>query len=96
MNMEKENVLMKNDLRQLRAQLEMEKKKSASLEVRLVRAENANKDLNLQLGAYHELRQGLEFELDEKELALNQIQKEKLRNKLKYGQDVQRERKTQQ
>ena len=92
MNMEKENVLMKNDLKQLRAQLEMEKKKSIGLEQRLVRAENANKDLNLQLGAYHELRQGLEFELDEKELALNELQKEKLRNKLKYRAKIHNER----
>ena len=92
LNMEKENVLMKNDLRQLRAQLEVEKKKSGSLELRLVRAENANKDLNLQLGAYHELRQGLEFELDEKELALNELQKEKLRNKLKYRAKINNER----
>ena len=90
--MEEENVLMKNELRQLKAQLEVEKKKNSGLEQRLVRAEDANKDLNQQLGAYHDLRQVLEFELDEKELALNELQKERLRNKLKYKAKINNER----
>ena len=91
-NFEKDAVLMKNENKQLKAQLEAEKRKFANLEARLIRAEDANKSLNHQLSAFNNMRQILENELDEKELALNAHQKERLRNKLKYKTKIANER----
>merc|ERR1719342_634710 len=76
----------------LKAQLEGERRKNLNLETRLVRAEDANKSLNQQMLAFNDMRQVLENELDEKELALNVHQKERIKNKLKYKSKIANER----
>ena len=91
-NLEKDSVLLKNENKQLKAQLEAEKRKYATLETRLVRAEEANKRLNTQNLAFSDMKQTLENELDEKELALSAHQKEKIRHKLKYKEKIANER----
>merc|ERR1712029_200803 len=83
-NLEKDSVLLKNENKTLKAQLEAENKKYLNMEARLSRAENANRSLNDQLLAFNDMKQILENELDEKELALNAHQKERIRNKIKY------------
>merc|ERR1712058_128869 len=65
MRLEKEAVLLRNEHKQLKAQLEGERKKNLNLETRLVRAEDANKSLNQQMLAFNDMRQVLENELDE-------------------------------
>jgi len=92
MRLEKEAVLLRNDNKQLKAQLEGERKRNLNLETRLVRAEDANKSLNQQMLAFNDMRQVLENELDEKELALNVHQKERIKNKLKYKSKIANER----
>ena len=91
-NLEKDSVLLKNENKQLKAQLEAEKRKYATLETRLVRAEEANKRLNTQNLAFSDMKQTLENELDEKELALSAHQKEKIRHQLRYKEKIANER----
>merc|ERR1719232_231742 len=76
-NLEKDSVLLKNENKTLKAQL---------------RAENANRSLNDQLLAFNDMKQILENELDEKELALNAHQKERIRNKIKYKSKIAQEK----
>merc|ERR1712217_697833 len=90
--MEKENVLLKAENKQLKAQMEGDKKKIASLEHRLVSAESANKSLSNKVAAYADMKQVLENDLDEKELALNAEQREKLKTKQKYKAKIVQER----
>jgi len=89
---EKENVLLRAENKQLKAQLEGERKRVASLEQRLVSAESANRSLNNRVAAYTDMKQVLENELDEKELALNAEQREKLKTKQKYKAKIVMER----
>ena len=91
-NLEKDSVLLKNENKTLKAQLEAEKKKYLNMEARLSRAENANRSLNDQLLAFNDMKQILENELDEKELALNAHQKERIRNKIKYKSKIAQEK----
>jgi len=90
--MEKENVLLKAENKQLKAQMDGDKKKIASLEHRLVSAESANKSLSNKVAAYADMKQVLENDLDEKELALNAEQREKLKTKQKYKAKIVQER----
>lgn len=90
--LEKEAVLLRNENKQMKAQMEAEKKRQYSLEARLARAEDVNKGLNQQLLAFNEMRTILENELDEKELALNAHQKERIKHKLKYKSKIANER----
>jgi len=89
---EKENVLLRAENKQMKAQLEGERKKVASLEQRLVSAETANRSLNSRVAAYTDMKHVLENELDEKELALNAEQREKLKTRQKYKAKIQTER----
>jgi len=89
---EKENVLLKAENKQLKAQLEGERKRIASLEQRLVSAESANKSLSNKVAAYADMKQVLENDLDEKELALNAEQREKLKTKQKYKAKIVQEK----
>merc|ERR1712025_1453695 len=72
--------------------LEGDKKKIASLEHRLVSAESANRSLSNKVAAYADMKQVLENDLDEKELALNAEQREKLKTKQKYKAKIVQER----
>jgi len=89
---EKENVLLKAENKQMKAQLEGERKRVAGLEQRLVSAESANRSLNSRVAAYADMKQVLENDLDEKELALNAEQREKLKTKQKYKAKIVQER----
>jgi len=89
---EKENVLLRAENKQLKAQLDGERKKVASLEQRLVSAESANRSLTNRVTAYADMKQVLENDLDEKELALNAEQREKLKTKQKYKAKIVQER----
>ena len=91
-NLEKEAVLLRSENKQLKAHNEAEKRKYINLEARLARAEDANKSLNQQLLAFNEMRQVLENELDEKELALSAHQRERIKHKLKYKTKIANER----
>merc|ERR1719228_1700674 len=66
--------------------------KVASLEQRLVSAESANRSLTNRVTAYADMKQVLENDLDEKELALNAEQREKLKTKQKYKAKIVQER----
>ena len=90
--LEKEAVLLRNENKQMKAQMEAEKKRQYSLEARLARAEDVNKGLNQQLMAFNEMKTVLENDLDEKELALNAHQKERIKHKLKYKSKIANER----
>merc|ERR1719228_3084504 len=89
---EKENVLLRAENKQLKAQLDGERKKVASLEQRLVSAESANRSLTNRVTAYADMKQVLENDLDEKELALNAEQREKLKTKQKYKAKIVQEK----
>ena len=91
-NLEKEAVLLRSENKQLKAHNEAEKRKYINLEARLAKAEDANKSLNQQLLAFNEMRQVLENELDEKELALSAHQRERIKHKLKYKTKIANER----
>ena len=61
--------------KQLKSQLESERKRVTSLEAKLVSAEAANKSLSTRVAAYSETKAVLEDELDDKELEVNKIWK---------------------
>ena len=90
--LEKEAVLLRNENKQMKAQMEAEKRKQHTLEARLARAEDVNKNLNQQVLAFNEMKTVLEDELDEKDLALNAHQKERIKHKLKYKSKIANER----
>ena len=81
---ENENILLKAENKQLRTQLENERKRVISLEQRLVNAESANRSLTNKVNAYNDMREVLENELDEKELALNMEQRKKIEQRHKF------------
>jgi len=89
---EKEVVLLRAENKQMKVQLEGERKRVASLEQRLVSAEAANKSLNNRVAAYTDMKQVLENELDEKELELNAEQRDKLKTRQKYKAKILTER----
>jgi len=89
---EKENVLLRAENKQLKAQIEGERKKVFNLEQRLVSAEAANRSLNNRVAAYTDMKQVLENELDEKELALNAEQRVNLVTKKKYKAKIEMEK----
>lgn len=81
---EDELVLLRSDNKALKSQLEAEKKRIRQLESRLTNAESANRSLNDKVGKYEDMRMIFENELDEKELMLNNEQKERIKTRLKY------------
>ena len=83
---EEEFVLMKNENKNLRIQLEAEQRKSRMLESRLANAESANRSLNEKVSMYADMKLIFENELDEKELLLNAEQKERIKTRQKYKQ----------
>lgn len=85
---EEEMVLLRNENKNLKVQLEVEKKKNRQLESRLVNAESANRSLNDKVILYKDMNLLYENELDEKELMLNAEQKERIKSKLKYRQKL--------
>merc|ERR1711915_52638 len=85
---EEELVLLRNENKNIKLQLEIERKKSRQLESRLVNAESANKSLNDKVSMYKDMNLLYENELDEKELMLNAEQKERMKSKLKYKQKL--------
>jgi kinesin family protein 23 len=89
---DEETILLRNENRQLKSQLDMEVKKSRQLEARLANAEAANRSLNEKMLAYDDMKLVLENELDEKELLLNAEQKERIKTRQKYKQRLQTER----
>jgi kinesin family protein 23 len=89
--MEQEGVLLRAENKQLRTQLESERRRVTSLETKLVSAESANRSLTTKVAAYSETRAVLENELDDKELEVNQIRGEKHKLRAKYTAKLQRE-----
>eukprot|EP00092_Neocalanus_flemingeri_P041223 GFUD01044883.1.p1 GENE.GFUD01044883.1~~GFUD01044883.1.p1 ORF type:complete len:890 (-),score=276.71 GFUD01044883.1:140-2809(-) len=89
---ETEMVLLRAENKQMKAQLEGERKRVTGLEQRLVSAETANRSLNNRVAAYNDMKHVLENELDEKELALNAEQRDKLKARQKYKAKIQTER----
>ena len=87
-NLEKEVVLLRAENKQMKSQLDGERKKVLSLEQRLVSAETANRSLNNKINAYSDMKQVLENELDEKELALNAEKRERVQTKQKYKNKI--------
>ena len=87
-NLEKEVVLLRAENKQMKSQLDGERKKVLSLEQRLVSAETANRSLNNKINAYSDMKQVLENELDEKELALNAEKRERAQTKQKYKNKI--------
>ncbi len=89
---EEEVVLLRNENKNLKNQLEAERKKSRQLETRLSNAECANRSLNDKVNMYADMKILFENELDEKELLLNAEQKERIKTKLKYKQRLMTEK----
>jgi len=89
--MEQESLLLKAENKQVKAQLEAERRRVVALETRLVEAEAANRSLSTRVAAYSETKAVLENELDDKELEVNQVRVEKQKLKAKYSAKLQRE-----
>ena len=70
--------LFRAENKQLKSQLEAERKRVTGLEAKLVSAEAANRSLSNRVAAYSETKAVLEDELD-KELEVNKMKTEKLR-----------------
>jgi len=87
-----EVILLRNENKQLRVQLEAERKRARQIETRLANAEAANRSLNEKVNAYADVKLILENELDEKEPLLNAEQKERIRTRMKYKQKLLTER----
>jgi len=92
LNMEQEGVLLRAENKQLKSQLDAERKRVAGLEAKLVSAEAANRSLTTRVAAYSETKAVLEDELDDKELEVNKMKGEKQRLKAKYDAKVAREK----
>ena len=83
---EEEVILLRNENKNLKVQLEVERKKSRQLESRLTNAESANRSLNEKVNKFADMKIIFENELDEKELLLNAEQKERIKTRQKYKQ----------
>jgi len=83
---EEEVILLRNDNKNLKQQLEAERKKSRQMENRLTNAESANRSLNDKVSKYADMKLIFENELDEKELLLNAEQKERIKTRQKFKQ----------
>ena len=81
---EEEVVLLRSEAKNLKMQLETERRKVRQLESRLTNAESANRSLNDKMNKYEDMKMIFENELDEKEVMLNNEQKERLRTRAKY------------
>merc|ERR1719341_382414 len=92
LNMEQEGVLLRAENKQLKSQLEAERKRVTGLEAKLVSAEAANRSLTTRVAAYSETKAVLEDELDDKELEVNKMKGEKQRLKAKFDAKVAREK----
>jgi len=90
--LDEEMVLMRNENKNLKVQYEAERKRCRQLENRLSSAEAANRSLTEKVGMYADMKTLFEVELDEKELALDAEQKEKMRTRQKFKQKLQSEK----
>ena len=84
--------MLRAENKQLKSQLEAERKRVTGLEAKLVSAEAANRSLSTRVAAYSETKAVLEDELDDKELEVNKMKGEKQRLKAKYDAKVAREK----
>ena len=84
--------MLRAENKQLKSQLEAERKRVTGLEAKLVSAEAANRSLSTRVAAYSEAKAVLEDELDVKELEVNKMKGEKQRLKAKYDAKVAREK----
>ena len=89
---EDEVILLRNENKQMKAQLESALKRLRQTETRLANSEAANRSLNEKVSAYADMKLILENDLDEKELLLNLEQKERIRTRQKYKQKLLTER----
>jgi kinesin family protein 23 len=91
---EQDVVLLKNENKQLKVQLDAERNKARNLEQRLGNAESANRSLTTKVNALNDMKLILENDLDEKELQINQehLEKHKVAKKYRAKVDTERER----
>jgi len=91
---EQDVVLLKNENKQLKVQLDAERNKARNLEQRLGNAESANRSLTTKVNALNDMKLVLENDLDEKELQINQehLEKHKVAKKYRAKVDTERER----
>ena len=89
---EEELLLLRAENKKLKTQLQAERRKTTSYEQKIVSAEAANRNLIDKVAAYEDMKQILENELDEKEIALNAEHRNNQKTKRKFQVQIESER----